>query len=395
MVVVMRIAFVTFEYPPFIIGGAGSYAEDLTNELVHIGIDVVVVTPAPFNEDVVVREGLRIKRIRMNRRFPLPIVQFWLRLPKVIRELEIEMKFDVIHINDYYSYAFFKKRLSRAKQVMTVHHLVVDAIRSNGTSLIRQMTRLSGEDNLINRTIETRSVRRCDKIIAVSEFTKKRLMAEYGVKESSIVVIGEAIDLSGYELSDVEAQGLREEFDIRGKKIILFVGRVADKRKGLDILLRAFSMLPEKDQCVLVVIGGGDQEGARKTISELGISSNVRFTGYLDTLKLKKMFCLCDVFVSPSRLEGFGLTILQAMAAGKPIVATDVGAITENVKDGVNGYVIRPNDEEALSKAISSVLSDPDKSGQMGELNAISVKARFSWEKVAKAFERFYTEING
>ena len=166
----MRIAFITFEYPPFIIGGAGIYAANITHEFGKLGHQVIVFTPEINGSEEKCNSNVEIRRIKINKRFPFKALQFWLRLPNVIREAENDNKFDVIHFNGI-SYGFLKTRISRAPQVVTIHHLVRDAIQSNNLSLISRIRDISGENSLFIPFIEKRCIKCADRIIAVSNFT--------------------------------------------------------------------------------------------------------------------------------------------------------------------------------------------------------------------------------
>ena len=118
----------TYEYPPFIIGGAGTYAEKVTCELAKLGHEIFVFAPQieKLSREAVNVPNLRIIRVRINDRLPFKALQFWLSLPKVIKTAEKNGKFDIIHFNGI-SYWFLKKRLGSAPHIVTIHHLVTDA----------------------------------------------------------------------------------------------------------------------------------------------------------------------------------------------------------------------------------------------------------------------------
>ncbi|GAH04823.1 unnamed protein product, partial [marine sediment metagenome] len=282
-------------------------------------------------------------------------LQFCLHLPKAVKEAENENKFDIIHFNDV-SYWFLKKRLLKAPNVVTVHHLVKDTIRCLNPSLFSRIRNISGETGLIIPFIQKRCIKYADRIIAVSKFTKKQIIKTYGILPEKIDVVYNGINLDGYSFTEKELEEVKKELNLDEKPLLLFVGRVNDQRKGLDILLKAFKIALVKIDATLLIVGSGDQRKARTLAQSMEILENIVFTGFVDDLTLKKCYALCDVYVCPSRLEGFGLTILEAMAARKPVVATDVGAIPELLKNEENGIVVDLNDIDGLSNVILTFL---------------------------------------
>ena len=168
------------------------------------------------------------------------------------------------------------------------------------------------------------------------------------------------------------------------RQILLFVGRVDDDRKGLSYLMHAFKKVVSEVDALLLIAGAGDQRACRKLAHSLGIDKEVVFAGYVDDATLGKMFHLCDVHVVPSLLEGFGLTLLEAMAAGKPTVATRVGAIPEVLGDA--GIMVAPGDCAALGAAIVGVLRDPVKRECLARNARNRVDARFEFQVVANVY---------
>lgn len=391
----MRIAFITFEYPPFINGGAGICAINVTRELAKLGHEVTVFTPQidsieSFNDI----ENLKVCRIALNDNLPFRALQFWLKLPEAIKNIESSNKFDIIHFNGL-SYWFVKKKLSKAPHIITIHHLVTDAIKCNNLSRISRFCDISGENSFFIPFIEKRGVKCADKIISVSKFTKNQIVETYEINPEKINVIYNGIELKEQTFTEDESEKLKTQFHIPQKRVILFVGRVDDHRKGLDLLLKSFKDVLEKIDSVLLVVGKGNQTEARTLAISLGILDNVFFTGFVDETTLKKCYALCDVYAVPSRLEGFGLTILEAIAAGKPVVATNVGAITEIMKNGEYGILVELNEINGLSNAICTLLQNKKLVENMGTRNANYVTKHFSWEKAAKETEQIYMQLSG
>ena len=367
-----------------------------THELAKLGHQVIVFTPEinDLEEEKCDITNLEIRSLKLNEKLPFRALQFWLCLPEAIKKAEKENRFDIIHFNGI-SYWFLKKRISKAPHVLTVHHLVRDAIRNNNLGLISRIRDIRGENSCFIPLIEKKYIKSVDKIIAVSNFTKKQITETYKITSDKIEVVHNGIDLNGYTFTKEKLEESKKQLNLPKKPTLLFVGRVDDPRKGLDSLLKVFKKVLEKIDTMLLVVGKGNQTAAKKLAKSLGILENVVFTGFVDRTTLKKYYAICDIYICPSRLEGFGLTILEAMAAGKPIVATDVGAIPEVVKNGENGILVELNDINGMADAIYAFLQDERLRGNVGERNVNYAKGRFSWEKSAKEIEQQYHQLAG
>jgi len=387
----MRIAFVTFEYPPFIIGGAGVHASHVTEELAKLGHQVVVFTPAIGSTDSTehpLGANLQIWHVPVREAIPFRALQFWINLPEEIKKAERERKFDIIHINGI-SYWFLPKKLSTAPHVLTVHHLARDAAENSGMDLPSRIKDLSGENGVLIPQIEKRAVESVDKIIAVSNYTKDRILQTYHLPSEMVDVVYNGVDSDGYTFAQEDLDETRKQVGLPDLPVILFVGRVDDPRKGLDVLIQAFRKVLDEVDATLFVVGKGNQTTARDLAGPA--LDRIVFTGFVDDITLKKCYALCDLYVCPSRLEGFGLTILEAFAAGKPVVATRVGAIPELVSDGIDGVLIEMNDVSGITSAIKYYLKNPEIYRKNANLKYAT--RNFMWGSCAKDVEKIYTNL--
>lgn len=382
----MRIAFITFEYPPFIIGGAGTYASGVTRELAKLGHDVVVFTPKIGDSKIeeCTTNNLEIKRIEINQRLPFTSLQFWLTLPKIFKKVENIRRFDIIHFNG--ALYLFIKRFSKLPHLTTIHHLTTDASKINKPSLISRLKDFSGDNNFIMPFIEKRCIDSADRLIAVSRYTKDRIIDSHKIPSDRIDLIYNGIDSYGYIFPKEELKCIKERLNINERQIILSVGRVDDPRKNLKLLLRSFKMVLERIDALLLIVGKGNQKDIKNDAELLGILDNIIFAGFVDEITLKKYYALCDVYVCTSRLEGFGLTILEAVAAKKPIVATNVGAIPEIIGD--NGILVNSVPED-ISNAIINVLSDK----QLDRKTVHESIADYSWSRNAEELLNVYERM--
>lgn len=388
----MRVAFVSFEYPPFIIGGAGVHALHVTEELAKLGHQVVVFTPAIGNTNNIEHPpgaNLQVWHVPVREAIPFRALQFWINLPGEIKKAERERKFDVIHLNGL-SYWFLPRRLSVAPHVLTVHHLVRDAAENTGLDLSSRMKDLSGENGFLIPRIEKRAVESVDKIIAVSNYTKDRILQTYNISPEIVDVVYNGVNFEGYTFTQEDLDETRKQLGLPDLPVILFVGRVDDPRKGLDVLIQAFRKVLDEVDATLLVVGKGDETVARNHAGPA--LDRIVFAGFVDDVTLRKCYALCDLYVCPSRLEGFGLTLLEAFAAGKPVVATRVGAIPELVHDGQNGILIQPNNVTAMAIAIIFVLHNL-RFQRRNVGDNVPYSSPFYWAEAAKNIARLYLQL--
>jgi len=183
---------------------------------------------------------------------------------------------------------------------------------------------------------------------------------------------------------------LMEEGVIReGEKIVLFVGRLVP-HKGLEELITCAKYV---DARFLICGGGPLKKKLESEIKDQGLD-NIRLMGPVEDELLPSYYSLCDVFVLPShsRLEAFGIVLLEAMACGKPIIASDIPGSREIVEVGVNGLLAEPLNPEDLASKISSLLGDGAGAREMGENGKKLVERKYSWEKVTGQMIDIYDE---
>lgn len=385
----MKVAFVTFEYPPHIIGGAGVHAAHITEELAKLGHQVVVFTPAIDNTTGVyhpLQVNLQVWYVPVREAIPFGAMQFWINLPAEIKRAEKNRKFDIIHINGL-SYWFIPRRLSPAPHVLTVHHLVRDAAEKTGLKISQKIKDISGENGYIISQIEKRALKSVDKIIAVSNYTKNRIIQTYHIPSDMVDVVYNGVEYDGYICTEVDLDMTRKQLGLQDLPIILFVGRIDDPRKGLDILIEAFLRVIETTDAILIVVGKGDSTKFRNLIES--VNNRILFTGYIEESMLKKFYILCDIYVCPSRLEGFGLTILEALTFGKPIISTKVGVIPELIDNEI-GILVENENPSQIYDALMTLISDRTKGNMITKEVKEKFQKKFSWETCAALTEKTY-----
>jgi glycosyltransferase involved in cell wall biosynthesis len=211
-----------------------------------------------------------------------------------------------------------------------------------------------------------------DRRIAVSRFVADSVRAHEFVKEEQLTVIENGIELSRFAAAD--GASLRAELRAgEGRKVVACVSRLAPE-KGIDVLIRAMARVG-RDALLLLAGDGPDVEACRALAASLGLADHVRFLGLRDDVE--RVYAAADVVVMPSLWdEAFGLVVVEAMAAGRPVVVTASGAMPEMVADG-RGVVVPKRDEVAMAGAIGRLLDDEALRARMGQVARAHVIERF------------------
>jgi glycosyltransferase involved in cell wall biosynthesis len=231
-----------------------------------------------------------------------------------------------------------------------------------------------------------------DAIVTYGEHVKRYLMG-LGIAEEKVFVAPHAVDNKEYAgaVPETEIRALREKFRLApAEKVVLYLGRL-EESKGVSFLFKAFHRV--MDSAILVLAGeGGERSRLENLARELGISSRVRFAGYVSTEGTLPYYAIADVFVLPSistacGKEPWGLVVNEAMNQGVPVIATDaVGAAAGGlVRNGVNGLVVPERDAVALANAIQTILDSPGLREEMSG-NARRTIAEWTNERMVQGF---------
>jgi glycosyltransferase involved in cell wall biosynthesis len=228
-------------------------------------------------------------------------------------------------------------------------------------------------------------------VMTTSEYVRQYLIGK-GIAPERVVTIHTGIDLSVFN-PDSTAGNLREELGLRPD--IPLVGTVAILRlkKGHHILLDAVQdVLREIPEAVFVFVGDGPQKNnIERKINSMGLSQKVLMLGLRGDVPgvLKSV----DIFVLPTLQEAHGGVFVEAMAMGKPVIGTDVGGVGEVIRDGVNGYLIRPNDASVLARAIITMLRDKERAAIMGREGRKMVQEGFTVERMCEKIYALYSSL--
>jgi glycosyltransferase involved in cell wall biosynthesis len=376
----MRIAFVTYEFPPRLVGGAGVYAKNVASNLAGLGHDVTVFVPTVGGEARSERspEGVEIERIPRPREGLRLLLPFGLKALKSIEGRKGGDRFDVVHLNGL-GFVGLRDRGNSSVYVSTGHHLSVETAAKAGLSLAGRLKDFQGENGHIVPLMERYGARLADRFLAVSRETKEDLQRVLGIPAPSIDVVWNGVDGSGAPSGPRDREELRRWLGLPEGPLVLFVGRVDDPRKELLSLVRAVAGLPHRLDAKLVAVGGGSPSKPLELAERLGIKDRLAFPGRLSSEALWSAYLAADLHVCASRQEGFGLTILEAICAGCPVISTKVGVAPE-IEDRL-ADMVPTGSHEALRDAISAFLRERRERPRQGE---VAIPHELSWERCAE-----------
>jgi mannosyltransferase len=234
-------------------------------------------------------------------------------------------------------------------------------------------------------------IARMEAVIATSEAA-----AEYIARSATVIHHG--IDIDVYSPPD-DRRAAFSETGLPGKYAIGIFGRVR-RQKGIDLFVEAMRrLLPEYPDFSAVVIGlvtvdnRPFVEGLKQQIAAAGLSERIRFLGELRVDEVPRWYQRISIYVFASRVEGFGLTILEAMAAGDAVVATRAGAAEMIITDGDDGALTPVDDVEALVAALEPLMSDPERIVAMGKRARARVVSQFSRDREADQISDVYRQV--
>lgn len=247
---------------------------------------------------------------------------------------------------------------------------------------------------------------KCDGVLANSRASKQEAV-DRGVSPDRTSVLHPGLDFSEFKAVP-NVDRVRQEYDLDGRLTLLSVGRLA-KRKGLVEFVRySFStIVDEHPNAVFVIVGGNPslslthKEDIKSRIeaeaSELGLEEHVRLLGWIDRQDLIDLYHACDVFVLPAiqvpgDMEGFGIVLIEASAAGKPVVSTKLGGITDAVVDGKSGILVEPDRWDEVSDVVLTLLKDESLRKQMGQFGRERVRSELDWPVIA---QRYAEQLRG
>lgn len=359
-------------------GGSERQAVQLVRLLAERGAYRQLV--ACLNAEGVYRDAIERLALGPIEHYPLTSFRdanFVRQLSRFARHLR-RNRVDVVHTHDFYTNVFGMA----AARIAGVPVRIASRRETGGTRSAAQ------------KSVERLAYRAAHAIVANAAAVREALVVE-GVPAERTVTIHNGLDVARVAPTlDRDAAlarfGLSRE---PGRRFVTIVANLRLEVKDHPTFLRAASRVARRVPEVDFVLAGEGRlvEPMRRLAGELGLGERARFIGECDLVG--DLLAVSDVCVLSSRAEGFSNSILEYMAAARPVVATDVGGAREAIVEDVTGYVVAPGDDEALADRIATLLEDPERARRMGERGRERVARTFSCEAQRAAVEALYARL--
>lgn len=375
----MKIAQVSATFPPYM-AGTGNVCYHNAVELAARGHEVTIFTSGDPDVAYTYPSSIKVNRIQ-------PVFRIG-NAPFIPSLLNIR-DFDIIHLHYPYFFGgemiYFLSFLTKQKYLITYHN---DVILSGK---IKPFLRLYKW--ILMPAILKNAKKNC---VSSLDYGHNCELSNYSDRiKNSIIEVPIGVDTHTFN-PNVSSNEIRERYKLFNKKIILFVAALdkAHYFKGLENLLISFSKIDD-ETARLMIIGDGDLKNYYINFSkELGIFEKVIFTGGISNEDLPKCYACAVMLVLPSiSTECFGLVLTEAMACGKPVIASNLPGVRTVVDNGVNGLLVTPGDVKDLTAKINYLLHNDDVCKSFGREGRKKTEEKYSWERIAERLESIYRNI--
>ncbi|HZN02441.1 MAG TPA: glycosyltransferase [Candidatus Polarisedimenticolia bacterium] len=296
------------------------------------------------------------------------------RLGRYLRRERI----DVLHAHLFYANlaARFVGRLANVPVILAAHH---DTDVWMGPH---------------HRLLERLTAPLSHRVLACSEAVRRYAIDRHGIRAERVVTLRNAIDPEAAPAGSGARARARAEFQAsEDDRVAGTLGRLDEPKKGLRVFIAAAARVAAADPhaCFVLIGDGPARAGLERKAAALGLGDRVRFLGErTDALSLLPGL---DLLVQPSLWEGFGLSVLEGMAAGVPVVATRVGGLVEVVRDGVDGVLVPPEDAPRLAEAIAALFADPELRERFGVAGRTRARAEFHVDRLVVETASLYRAL--
>jgi N-acetyl-alpha-D-glucosaminyl L-malate synthase BshA len=366
-------------YPTY--GGSGALATELGIALAARGNEVHFITyQQPF------RLPAFLPRIYFHEvdvgRYPLfQYPPYDLALAVRMHQVVREQKLDLLHVHyaiPHATSAWIAKEMLRDQgedvQVVTTLH---------GTDIT-----LVGQEHSFH-AITRFSIEKSDRVTAVSRFLKEETVRAFGCAGEHVQVIPNFVDPAVYDRARY-APALREQLG-GDRRVLMHISNFREIKRVRDVV-RIFARVRVEVPSVLVMVGDGpDRTAAEEEARLLGVEDDVHFLGRIETVA--PLLASADLFLLPSETESFGLSALEALSSGVPVVAARVGGLGEVVRDGETGFLRRVGDTESMAAAAVNALVDPGRWAALSAAAAADARARFALDRILTEYEALYAGV--
>jgi N-acetyl-alpha-D-glucosaminyl L-malate synthase BshA len=370
-------------YPTY--GGSGVVATELGKALAKRGHEIHFITYAMPTRLSSFMDNIYYHEVEMNNyplfEFPLYSIALASKMVEVTRFHEL----DILHAHyaiPHATSAFLAREILKSE--------------THNSMCIRFVTTLHGTDitltGLEPSFLPTMkfSIEKADGVTAVSRFLADKTNVQYKI-EKHIEVIPNFVDIDKFKRQDDEkAKCFRNNFAPNNEKILIHISNFRALKRVQDVI-KIFDEVKKKIDSKLILVGDGpDRSDCERLVRELELTDHVRFMGKQDALV--ELLSISDIFIMPSQSESFGLSALEAMSCGLPVISSSVGGLPELNLHRETGYIAEIGDVERMAKYATDLLSDP-KRYELLSRNARKRAEEFSEDKIVPMYEAFYDKV--
>ena len=321
------------------------------------------------------QQGVKVYYLPLTNPWAIPIVA--LRLYRLLRR----NRYDILHL-----YGLKANLLGRILGKLSGYRRILGGLRSIYPSGLKKKWTL-----WIDRLTFGLSLGYVSNSQAAIDF-----LISHGYNRRKFWLIHNGIDIKPfYRRSDAEKETIKRKYGLPLDKLIITCVANLRPPKGHEYLIRALHELKgEGPDFLTLFVGDGPLRGKlEELVRELGLKEQIRFLGFKDREEIPRILAITDIFVLPSLWEGLPTAIIEAMAAGCPIVASNVAGTPEVVVDGETGFLVPPRDPRALAEKIKLLLQDKTLREKMGRAGIERVKQHFTIERMVREYEDLYRKL--
>jgi len=389
----MRVLTLSWEYPPYIVGGLGRHVAALAPALTRLGIEVHLVVPRWAGGDALeYLPRLTVHRVdppaHLDDDFYTRVWQTNLELESRATRLWVETgRFDLVHAHDWlvaFS-ACALKRNFKTPLLATIH--ATERGRGRGHLHTDQQRAING--------VEWWLTYEAWRVIACSGYMAQEIQNYFNVPGDKVDVIPNGVDPSRFDaLEGVDLTHFRNRYALPEEQIVFYVGRVVEE-KGVYVLLDAVPrVLATHPTAKFVIAGTGDAlSELRDRAWKIGVGPKVLFTGFISDEDRDRLFKVADCAVFPSLYEPFGIVALEAMAARCPVVVSEVGGLKDVVEHAETGITVYPGNPDSLAWGILHTLQHPEWAATRVENAYRKVREVYNWDTIARQTAAVYERI--
>jgi len=384
----MKICMLTWEFPPRIVGGIAPHCCGLAKALVQSGHEVHVVTldfpGTPSYEEV---DGVKVYRTAAELGHPNFVT--WALLfnhfmEKRVADISQQVSFDLVHVHDWLT----------APAGVSFKHYIKKPMVATLHSTEYGRSGLHNPESYAIDGIEWWATYEASKVIVTSGSMKKELCEHFRLPQEKVEVIPNGIDLTKY-WGSVDRWSVRSRYGVQpNEKLVLCVGRLVPQ-KGVEHLIWAIPIIIQRyPEAKFIVVGDGWLKDYLEGLAQsTGYRWKITFTGFLPDQEVVALMTSADVLVVPSIYEPFGIVALEGMAAGVPVVVSQVGGLAEVIEHDRTGVFVYPGNSDSIAWGVDRVLSNIGHARWLTQNAREMVQKTYSWETIAMKTVKVYEEV--